>query len=304
MTKNDIFQVYVHNPFCYKVCSYCAYKGSSYTKENYDLYYKKILPESIKYHKEVLSEFVSPTYWFGGGTPNLMKNEDMVNIFSLLEFDDSSHKIIEVHPNLLTIKQIDIFKNYGFTTISIGVQTFNKDILNQYNRDDIDYSLLKKNIEYIHSLDMMVSIDILTLHGSNTEQLYNDLFKVADLQVEEIVVAYDYVFKGDPKITRSFVNAVEAFLETSEYSTQDFVEDLYLWKLKKKAVQLTLKGFTHNSVLHYNSDLGIRKNISNYSTLGIGAWNNFEVISKINSSMSYITMLDNNKNFIKREYGL
>ena len=290
----DISQVYIHNPFCERICSFCAYKGKLPVTQTYDFYYKEYLPKFIDIFSSILEKMNKPVFWFGGGTPNIMKPAEMESIFSLLKM--SNHKVIEVNPNLLTFEQIDIFKKYNISTISIGVQTFNNDILTKYNRSPLKN--IEKYINYIHKVGMKVSVDLLALKGSNTLDLYNDLMKVAELEVEEIIVAYDYIFKGSPKATKSLVDVVEEFLLNSNYNTQDYIEDLYSWKLKKKAIQLSLDGFTHDSVLKYNSDLQIRDNISNYSTLGLGTWVNKNIYSKINNKVEYIISLDDEFNTV------
>ena len=297
ITNKDTFQIYLHNPFCKKVCSFCAYGGYKYNKQDYDFYYKKYLPELIKKYYSIINLFKNQHYWIG--TPNIMKTNDMNNIFSLLSFDKiDNHKTIEVHPSLLTFEQIDIFKYYNINTIVIGVQTFNKNILDAHNRISIDIKRLKKLIEYAHSRKMFVVVDLLVLEGSNSKLFYNDLDIISKFNVDEIVAAYDYKWKGNSNINENFVNVINKFIKESNYKKQDNVINILDWMNKKNGIQLTLNELNHDDIIKYTFNTKITKNKPNISTLGIGSWNNVNIYSTINTQIEYYTKMVNREEFL------
>lgn len=294
----DITQIYIHNPFCNKVCTFCAYGGKKSTEKNLSYYYDEYLPQAIKKHTQIINKFAGQTYWFGGGTPNLMTPKQMHNIFSLLSLNKlDNHKVIEAHPNHLTKEKIDIMKMYKFNTIALGVQTLNTNVLDKHNREYVDYNKLKELISYIKKCGMYVSIDILLLEGSSTSILYDDLISMSNLGVEEIVVAYDYLWDGIKEINKSFSNVVEKFLSKTNYNKQHYVGDIEEFMSKYNGIQATLGDITNDQVLKYVYCPKPDK-INRISTLGIGSWNGTETFSVINNKVEYVSkIIDNNEVF-------
>lgn len=291
--NNNKLQVYIHNPFCISVCKFCAYKGVSYNIENYNFYYKEFLPNYIKNFNSIINKFDNVVYWFGGGTPNIMKDEDMENIFSLLNLDKTkNHKSIEVNPSLLTFKQIDIFKKYQFNTIAIGIQTFNEELLNSNNRLGISPNKLKSFVKYIHHYNMNVSVDLLVLENSKMSNFLNDLEIISNCNVEQIVTAYDYKFKKNYNVNKMFVHTVLDFLKiNNNYLTEVEIEDLYEYMKCHASLRLRQKNLKQD-VLKYISDIDYRKSIDNINVLSLGTWNNRKIFNKVGDMRYNTTIID------------
>ncbi|MCF7870404.1 MAG: radical SAM protein [Candidatus Omnitrophica bacterium] len=291
--NTDKLQIYVHNPFCSRLCTFCAYSGTLYKEKDYNFYYKEYLPNTIIKYSNIINTFVNQKYWLGGGTPNIMKEEDMMNIFSLLGFHKiNNHKVIEVNPSLLTYKQIELFKIFKFNTISIGIQTFDKNVLKAYNRDFVDKDKIKNLVKYIKDLGMKVCVDILFLYGS--KGFVEDLKFLEELEVDEIVLAYDYALKWNNGILKLFLNEVYRFLEITErYKLQKKVKDMERWCKQKNGIQLVLNETSHAEVLGYIYNTKIHKGKEDISTLGIGSWSNRKIYSTINDTFQYYTTMVN-----------
>lgn len=136
--KIDKFLLYIHIPFCESKCDYCNYYcGNSidiFGSNNYvDCLIKEIelnFPNNIK--KEVIS------IYFGGGTPSLLNPHDLERLciylkdkFKLLE---GLPITFECSPRTVTIELAKILKKIGVNRISMGVQSFNEEILKNVNR--------------------------------------------------------------------------------------------------------------------------------------------------------------------------
>lgn len=145
--SKDISLIYVNIPFCKYKCHFCCFCrefGSDL------LSIKKLKASYIKALKMELA--VKSAYFtrkhkvnlkainFGGGTPSLLTVEELHEILSsILEFFNQkiSRVIdvsIEVTPDSLTPAKLRGLKSIGFNRISIGVQTFNQQVLNRLNR--------------------------------------------------------------------------------------------------------------------------------------------------------------------------
>ncbi len=125
MTKNT----YIHIPFCTKKCNYCTF--TSVDKLTLKNIYTDALMSEIKnfYNGEVQN-----TIYVGGGTPSLLSVNDFENIFELLNFDKNTEITVEVNPESATKEYLNGLKSIGVNRLSIGIQSFDDNILKQIGR--------------------------------------------------------------------------------------------------------------------------------------------------------------------------
>lgn len=128
--------LYIHIPFCKQACSYCDFyfvTGQQYKQEFVDQLIEEInARENTKFSKEPVQ-----TIYFGGGTPSLLSVEQVQaimgairNVFQL----DLKEVTLEMNPDDVNPEYLDGLKTSGITRASMGVQTFDADLLNFMNR--------------------------------------------------------------------------------------------------------------------------------------------------------------------------
>ena len=140
--------LYIHIPFCHKLCSFCDFPKRINQKEEYKIKYVAKLSKEIE---EALSKYTFDTIYIGGGTPNFLSNELLEEIFkSLSKTDLNAIKefTIETNYEFITKEQAKLFKKYHVNRVSIGVQTLNKEIADEVNRYS-DYEILKEKIDIL-----------------------------------------------------------------------------------------------------------------------------------------------------------
>ncbi|MFA6807566.1 MAG: radical SAM protein [Eubacteriales bacterium] len=204
---NDLFLIpvsytnvlYIHAPFCFKRCSFCAY--SSLVPSNGDEirnFYENILPGQVEFYSGVLKTAKFQQVFFGGGTPNLISGVLLDQMFSMLSgFKRIPQKMFEVNPWFLTDEHIEVLKKWDFTLISMGVQTLNRDVLKKNNRDYVGVEKLRAICSSLHGAGIMTSMDLLALINrgdiSDLEQVRDDLDKImSDVCPTEIVLHINY----------------------------------------------------------------------------------------------------------------
>lgn len=116
--------VYIHIPFCLKKCNYCAFCSFA-ELSNIENYIDSLMKE-IKFHYK--NEKLN-TIYFGGGTPSLIKEEYIEEILNCFNFDKNTEITLEANPNSLSLEKLVEYKKIGITRLSIGVQSFNDDLL-------------------------------------------------------------------------------------------------------------------------------------------------------------------------------
>jgi len=122
MSKGIYF--YIHIPFCYKKCPYCAFVSYEKRLSTQALYIKKLIDE-IKGFKT--SKIVQSIY-FGGGTPSTLKIEQIESVLNAVYSNFAVSKDAEItfesNPVSLKTDYLKGLKSLGINRLSIGVQSF------------------------------------------------------------------------------------------------------------------------------------------------------------------------------------
>lgn len=125
MIKNT----YIHIPFCTKKCNYCTFTSvDKLTLKN--IYIDALLQEINHYYKKELQN----TIYIGGGTPSLLSINDFENILELFNYDKNTEITVEVNPESATKEYLKGLLSLGINRLSIGIQSFDDNILKNIGR--------------------------------------------------------------------------------------------------------------------------------------------------------------------------
>ena len=127
--------IYIHYPFCRKACSYCNYYFST-SKSNHLKITGAILKE-IELRKEEVKEPIKSIY-FGGGTPSLMTVSEIQQVLNkihqLFSIHSNAEITFETNPDDINKKYLQDLKTLGINRLSLGIQSFNDEELNEIGR--------------------------------------------------------------------------------------------------------------------------------------------------------------------------
>ena len=73
--------VYIHIPFCKKICSYCDFPKQVYNKDFASDYLESLSKEIETYYEE---DTVKSIY-IGGGTPSVLDMEGLTSLFKIID---------------------------------------------------------------------------------------------------------------------------------------------------------------------------------------------------------------------------
>ena len=128
--------IYIHIPFCKKLCHYCDFYHTVSTTDIPD-YFNTILLEAEQ-RKNYLSDEKINTVYIGGGTPSVYSVSDiylMLNRLSLIfNIDKEAEVTIELNPDDITPEYMSGLKNTQVNRLSIGVQSWKDKDLKAMNR--------------------------------------------------------------------------------------------------------------------------------------------------------------------------
>ncbi len=133
--------IYIHIPFCSKICHYCGCNTQFTRNRELMRSYVDVLKKEILMVRKKLdtSRKISQVHW-GGGTPNYLPIEWIEEIMQLIHdhfsFIENPEIAMECHPYHLSYEYTERLINSSFNRISLGIQDFNKKVLDIVNRDD------------------------------------------------------------------------------------------------------------------------------------------------------------------------
>jgi len=136
----DNISIYIHIPFCPKICHYCGCNTHLTRDTNKMRIYVDAVKKEILMVKKHLNpqRKVSQVHW-GGGTPNSLPIEMVEEIMALIHlsfsFIPNPEIAMECHPAMLDENYINALVKTGFNRISLGIQDFNPVVLKNVNRD-------------------------------------------------------------------------------------------------------------------------------------------------------------------------
>lgn len=128
--------IYIHIPFCKQACSYCDFYFVTRQQLRplfLDALHTEI--ESVQYTH--LANRQIETIYFGGGTPSLLSSKEIEEILAGLDkvFDLNLKEVtLEINPDDAEPGYLKELKNIGVNRLSMGVQSFDSDLLKFMNR--------------------------------------------------------------------------------------------------------------------------------------------------------------------------
>jgi oxygen-independent coproporphyrinogen-3 oxidase len=124
--------IYIHIPFCKQACHYCNFHFSTTLKSKGDLV--SAICKEIIIQKNYLTEKSLSSIYFGGGTPSLLTDDELGQIFNALNevftWTAQTEITLEANPDDITLEKLNSFKKWGINRLSIGIQSFfNEDLI-------------------------------------------------------------------------------------------------------------------------------------------------------------------------------
>lgn len=140
LKPGQTLSLYIHIPWCDRLCWFCGCN----TKQTRRYDPLKTYLAALENEIETISGLVDPgcrvtALHLGGGSPTMLKPEDMVwldkALRSRFHFDDGAEISVEMDPNDLDADKYDALAEIGLTRASIGVQDFDEKVQQAINRE-------------------------------------------------------------------------------------------------------------------------------------------------------------------------
>lgn len=300
--------IYIHIPFCKQACHYCDFHFSTSLKNKEP--FLKALKTEIELQKEYLAPFSSPsgaggpsgraevnTIYFGGGTPSLLSQSELMDIFETLnkyfKISADAEITLEANPDDLTSKKIKELKDTPINRLSIGIQSFFDEDLKLMNRAHNSKEALSavkasqdKGFENI-TIDLIYGIPTLT-----NEKWKQNLRTAFDLEVKHIS---SYCLTVEPKTALAHLVKEGKIKNIDEQQSADQFEIMLDEMRKNNFVQYEISNFCKDNFFsRHNSNYWLKE-----TYLGLGpsahSYNGNSRQWNISNNALYIQSLEKNK---------
>lgn len=224
LQNKDIFynMLYVHTPFCSQHCNYCVYTGyTNFNKKDLNFFINNNLKKQIDNYSKIFDNVKFDIVYFGGGTPNIYDAEQLEKLYYLIpNFKDIKYKMTEVHPAILTNEQIKLYKKYNFKYISLGIQTFDEEIIKKYNRIYFSKKDFKTTSEKLDNL--FYNVDLIEYLDNNSSDLLNytrnDLKFLGEyFNVPAITINHYSKIERTEKIVKDSIDLIKEYINKYDY---------------------------------------------------------------------------------------
>lgn len=228
--------VYIHIPFCRKICSYCDFCKMNHNSVFASKYLKALNDEiKDKYEGEEIS-----TIYIGGGTPSCLSTSELeilCKIIRTFKLKEDYEFTFECNIGDITSDLLMLLKNMGVNRLSIGIESFDSDNLELMNR----YCTFEDA-----NLKMKLCREI-GFDNINVDLIYalpNEEFKTVKKDIDLVLK-----LKPDHISTYSLILEDNTLLKLKGYQSIDEELDykMYNYIVKK----LTEKGYVHYEISNF-----------------------------------------------------
>jgi oxygen-independent coproporphyrinogen III oxidase len=179
--------IYVHIPFCKKLCFYCDFYHIISTGDNSA--FVDALKKETALRKDYLGSENVSTIYFGGGTPSVLSISELGIILDDIKknyrVEDNCEITIELNPDDVSIEFLSGLKKLDFNRISLGIQSWRDADLIMLNRRHDSAQAEKALREIISSGFENISIDL--------------IYGIPGMSVEDWSSILDFSFSFDIK---------------------------------------------------------------------------------------------------------
>ncbi len=199
--------LYIHIPFCIEPCKFCCFVRFKYNQERYIEYMKSLRIEVENYIK-MAGDKINSVY-IGGGTPTINRE----GILELLDFIKSGLRNVDVsleaHP--ATIDR-GFAKELGsrVSRISIGIQSFNQEILNILGRKTHTPKQALEALESVKGLFETINADLISsVPNQNPMDVVKDAVWLLERYCDEVTIYPLLVAWGSEKYWSTSLDKVD-----------------------------------------------------------------------------------------------
>ncbi len=195
-------ELYIHIPFCARKCLYCDFLSQTASEMVCHGYVEQLL-EEIKRQSEYYREYNVVTVFIGGGTPSILKAEDIQAVMNTVNgnfrLERNAEVTIEANPGTVNQEKLEAYLDCGINRISLGLQSADDEELKTLGRIHTFDDFLKTYQRVRVAGFKNVNVDLMSaLPGQTLNSWKATLRKVTMMKPEHISAYSLMIEEGTP----------------------------------------------------------------------------------------------------------
>ncbi len=137
---NERLSLYIHLPFCHKLCYYCGCNKVITRHQDKADTYLDALELELQYYQPLIAHRGVGALHLGGGTPTFLTEPQLSRLMAMLEQHlaldvHAGHEVsIEIDPRSCSLDKLTHLRELGFNRVSYGVQDLDTQVQIAINR--------------------------------------------------------------------------------------------------------------------------------------------------------------------------
>jgi oxygen-independent coproporphyrinogen III oxidase len=274
-----IRHIYVHIPFCARICPYCAFYKELLDRSQTQRFCEALLGELRQQAQD--RHLLPSTIFFGGGTPTALTTTQLEFVLGgfreALDLSELIEWTMEANPGSVSARKATLLRRLGIDRISLGIQSWEDGLLKLLGREH-NAKQGEESFEILRSAGFSnINVDLMFgLPGQTIQQWRSTLERTISLMPEHIstyCLTYEEdtdfflrhargEFRQDSDADAEFFEMTMSIMEAADYEHYEISN-------------YARPGFrsAHNRAYWSGSDyLGVGP--SAFSTVGMSRWQN------------------------------
>ncbi len=216
------YMLYMHVPFCTKLCPYCSFNRFPFSEERAVPYFQNLRRE-MRMLYDMGYDFDS--VYVGGGTPTVMIDELCATLDQARDLFSIREVSSETNPNHLVPEYLEKLEG-RVQRLSVGVQSFDDGLLKQMDRYD-KYGCADKIVERIQQATPYFT-------SMNADMIFNFPAQTEDMLIHDIerivesgcTQATFYPLMASPSVERQLARTVGSVSYDREQRFYGIIDEL------------------------------------------------------------------------------
>lgn len=236
----NIAGVYIHIPFCRSRCSYCDFATGLHEDALAERYVQALAKEIST--NDFVADQPIDTIYFGGGTPSLLKADQLQSLLSVVKnrfrVDQNVEITMEMNPGTVNPDVLTQFRELGVNRASFGAQTFDDKELARLGRSHTTADTLKTFSDLRQAGFNNVSFDLIAgLPGQTLERWQQNVDEALALMPEHLSFYLLEVHEGTP-LAEHIRRGIQ------QKPDEDLAATMYEWMLERASAA----GYEHYEI--------------------------------------------------------
>jgi oxygen-independent coproporphyrinogen-3 oxidase len=234
--SDTIRHIYVHIPFCARICPYCAFYKELLDRSQTPRFCEAILSELRQHQGTATSKsprqsgdsrslLLPRTIYFGGGTPTALTTaqlefllggfRDQLDLSELIEWT------MEANPGSVSAGKATLLRRLGINRISLGIQSWNDDLLKLLGREH-NAKQGEESFDILRDAGFSnINVDLMFGLPGQTMRQWQDTLEQTVAITPEHISAYCLTYEED---TEFFLRHARGEFRQSSDSDAEFFE--------------------------------------------------------------------------------